>query len=262
MFRKKGLEKSLAVFVLAIGLILFYSWNFAANIFYIGIALILLGIFSVFVLSDLLVTWAMILGVVIATLILIFDVTYLPDNQVLFLLYIFPVSAWLTSRVNFYLHQRLGLVQDDSEDAAEAYEEMVQKVNQKQAPAFQALLVHWAHNHHFYQIHSREYKRMLKRILRLLNWDFQNVETVYYVSNGNFLVLVEDLDQEVKEYFQEKVREDLTMMHFENKKTDQKIQFQSGSLKLNAQNIDKFHNFDDALSNLERQLETDIIVEY
>lgn len=56
MFRKKGLEKSLAVFVLAIGLILFYSWNFAANIFYIGIALILLGIFSVFVLSDLLVT--------------------------------------------------------------------------------------------------------------------------------------------------------------------------------------------------------------
>ena len=59
MFRKKGLEKSLAVFVLAIGLILFYSWNFAANIFYIGIALILLGIFSVFVLSDLLVTWAM-----------------------------------------------------------------------------------------------------------------------------------------------------------------------------------------------------------
>ena len=200
--------------------------------------------------------------VVIATLILLFDVTYLPDNQVLFLLYVFPVSAWLTSRVNFYLHQRLGLVQDDSEDAAEAYEEMVQKVNQKQAPAFQALLVHWAHNHHFYQIHSREYKRMLKRILRLLNWDFQNVETVYYVSNGNFLVLVEDLDQEVKEYFQEKVREDLTMMHFENKKTDQKIQFQSGSLKLNAQNIDKFHNFDDALSNLERQLETDIIVEY
>ena len=86
MFRKKGLEKSLAVFVLAIGLILFYSWNFAANIFYIGIALILLGIFSVFVLSDLLVTWAMILGVVIATLILLFDVTYLPDNQVLFLL--------------------------------------------------------------------------------------------------------------------------------------------------------------------------------
>ena len=114
MFRKKGLEKSLAVFVLAIGLILFYSWNFAANIFYIGIALILLGIFSVFVLSDLLVTWAMILGVVIATLILLFDVTYLPDNQVLFLLYIFPVSAWLTSRVNFYLHQRLGLVQDDT----------------------------------------------------------------------------------------------------------------------------------------------------
>ena len=86
MFRKKGLEKSLAVFVLAIGLILFYSWNFAANIFYIGIALISLGIFSVFVLSDLLVTWAMILGVVIATLILLFDVTYLPDNQVLFLL--------------------------------------------------------------------------------------------------------------------------------------------------------------------------------
>ena len=75
MFRKKGLEKSLAVFVLTIGLILFYSWNFAANIFYIGIALILLGIFSVFVLSDLLVTWAMILGVVIATLILLFDVT-------------------------------------------------------------------------------------------------------------------------------------------------------------------------------------------
>ena len=103
---------------------------------------------------------------------------------------------------------------------------------------------------------------MLKRILRLLNWDFQNVETVYYVSNGNFLVLVEDLDQEVKEYFQEKVSDDLTIMNFDNKKTDQKIQFQSCSLKLNAQNIDKFHNFDDALSNLERQLETDIIVEY
>lgn len=261
MFRKKGLEKSLALLVTAIGLILLYSWFFASSVFYIAIALIVLGIFSVFVLSDLLVSWVMILGIVLATVILVYDVVYLRDQEVLLLLFTFPLSAWLASQVNFHLQRRLSLVQDKSEAAAAAYDELIQKLHLGETESFQALLIHWSHNRHFLQINSREYKRMLKQIFRLLKWSFRK-EALYYVSDGSFLVLTSQEDPDLKDYFRDHVRPDLLTMLFENKHSQQKIQFQSGQLKISEQNADKFHSVDQALSNLERQLETDIIVEY
>ncbi|KXT83222.1 hypothetical protein ACVRXQ_06500 [Streptococcus panodentis] len=262
MFRKRALEGSLLLLVLAAAAVLVYSWFFATSIFYVVAALILLGIFSVFVLSDLLVSWIMILGIVFTTVILIFDVAYLPDNDIFLLLYTFSVSAWLASRVNHYLHERFSLVQDDSEEAAADYDELVQKIHLQEQQSFQALLIHWTHNRHFFQINTHEYKRMLKQIHRLLKWSFQDGETLYYVSNGNFLVLTSRTEQNLRSHFQERVQADLITMHFKNKTSRSHIQFQSGYLEIDADNVDRFHRFEDALSNLERQLETDIIIEY
>ena len=42
----------------------------------------------------------------------------------------------------------------------------------------------------------------------------------------------------------------------------QSIQFQTGFLEINKNNLKKFDDYSELISNLNRQLETDIIVEY
>ena len=51
-------------------------------------------------------------------------------------------------------------------------------------------------------------------------------------------------------------------MTFTRGSSYQGIQFQSGYLVIDQKNSKKFDNYSELMSNLNRQLETDIIVEY
>ena len=145
MFRKRGLEKSSAILVLAIGAILAYSWFLAPSLLFIELALISLGVFSVFVLTDILVSWLIILGIACATVILISDVAYFTDIQVIFLMYTFSLIVWLAHRVNYYLHGRLSIVQDTGDQAQKDYTQLRETVHLQEEKVFQALLIHWSH---------------------------------------------------------------------------------------------------------------------
>lgn len=262
MFRKRGLEKSSAILVLAIGAILAYSWFLAPSLLFIELALISLGVFSVFVLTDILVSWLIILGIACATVILISDVAYFTDIQVIFLMYTFSLIVWLAHRVNYYLHGRLSIVQDTGDQAQKDYTQLRETVHLQEEKVFQALLIHWSHYLQFFQISPREYKWVLKQIRRILRRDFPEDSLVHYVSDGNFLILLSDEEVDLKEYFQERIKPQLLRIHFRNKQNHQKIQFQSAYLSINSKNKDKFAAYEDTMKNLERQLETDIIIEY
>ncbi|MDB8658288.1 hypothetical protein [Streptococcus anginosus] len=262
MYRKKELEWTIALLIIVILAIVGYSFYFASSIFYVEIILIVLAILSVFVLPDMLLTWLLIFSVVLATLFLVAGVVYIPANQRFLLLITFPVVLRIAKQVNIHRRTYLSIVKDYSEQAKELYESHLQAVRDGREESFQALLVHWAHNDYFQQIYPKEFRWMLVRLYATLKKCMQETGTVYYLSNGNFLILSSGEGQSLVELFQHSMLAKLLLLRFKTSKSVQEVQYKSGYLLIDSENYEKFSNVADFMKNLERQLETDIIVEY
>ena len=262
MYRKKELEWTIALLIIVILAIVGYSFYFASSIFYVEIILIVLAILSVFVLPDMLLTWLLIFSVVLATLFLVAGVVYIPANQRFLLLITFPLVLRIAKQVNIHRRTYLSIVKDYSEQAKELYESHLQAVRDGREESFQALLVHWAHNDYFQQIYPKEFRWMLVRLYATLKKCMQETGTVYYLSNGNFLILSSGEGQSLVELFQHSMLAKLLLLRFKTSKSVQEVQYKSGYLLIDSENYEKFSNVADFMKNLERQLETDIIVEY
>ena len=262
MYRKKELEWTIALLIIVILAIVGYSFYFASSIFYVEIILIVLAILSVFVLPDMLLTWLLIFSVVLATLFLVAGVVYIPANQRFLLLITFPLVLRIAKQVNIHRRTYLSIVKDYSEQAKELYESHLQAVRDGREESFQALLVHWAHNDYFQQIYPKEFRWMLVRLYTTLKKCMQETGTVYYLSNGNFLILSSGEGQSLVELFQHSILAKLSLLRFKTSKSVHEVQYKSGYLLIDSENCEKFLNFDDFVKNLDRQLETDIIVEY
>ena len=262
MYRKKELEWTIALLIIVILAIVGYSFYFASSIFHVEIILIVLAILSVFVLPDMLLTWLLIFSVVLATLFLVAGVVYIPANQRFLLLITFPVVLRIAKQVNIHRRTYLSIVKDYSEQAKELYESHLQAVRDGREESFQALLVHWAHNDYFQQIYPKEFRWMLVRLYATLKKCMQETGTVYYLSNGNFLILSSGEGQSLVELFQHSMLAKLLLLRFKTSKSVQEVQYKSGYLLIDSENYEKFSDVDDFMKNLERQLETDIIVEY
>lgn len=262
MYRKKELEWTIALLIIVILAIVGYSFYFASSIFHVEIILIALAILSVFVLPDMLLTWLLIFSVVLATLFLVAGVVYIPANQRFLLLITFPLVLRIAKQVNIHRRTYLSIVRDYSEQAKELYESHLQAVRDGREESFQALLVHWAHNDYFQQIYPKEFRWMLVRLYATLKKCMQETGTVYYLSNGNFLILSSGEGQSLVELFQHSMLAKLLLLRFKTSKSVQEVQYKSGYLLIDSENYEKFSDVDDFMKNLERQLETDIIVEY
>lgn len=262
MYRKKELEWTIALLIIVILAIVGYSFYFASSIFHVEIILIALAILSVFVLPDMLLTWLLIFSVVLATLFLVAGVVYIPANQRFLLLITFPLVLRIAKQVNIHRRTYLSIVKDYSEQAKELYESHLQAVRDGREENFQALLVHWAHNDYFQQIYPKEFRWMLVRLYATLKKCMQETGTVYYLSNGNFLILSSGEGQSLVELFQHSMLAKLLLLRFKTSKSVQEVQYKSGYLLIDSENYEKFSDVDDFMKNLERQLETDIIVEY
>ena len=262
MYRKKELEWTIALLIIVILAIVGYSFYFASSIFYVEIILIVLAILSVFVLPDMLLTWLLIFSVVLATLFLVAGVVYIPANQRFLLLITFPVVLRIAKQVNIHRRTYLSIVKDHTEQVREMYQHHLQAIQDGREESFQALLVHWAHNDYFQQIYPKEFRWMLVRLYATLKKCMQETGTVYYLSNGNFLILSLGEGQSLVELFQHSMLAKLLLLRFKTSKSVQEVQYKSGYLLIDSENCEKFLNFDDFVKNLDRQLETDIIVEY
>ena len=262
MYRKKELEWTIALLIIVILAIVGYSFYFASSIFYVEIILIVLAILSVFVLPDMLLTWLLIFSVVLATLFLVAGVVYIPANQRFLLLITFPVVLRIAKQVNIHRRTYLSIVKDHTEQVREMYQHHLQAIQDGREESLQALLVHWAHNDYFQQIYPKEFRWMLVRIYVTLKKCMQGTGAVYYLSNGNFLILCSGEAQSPAEIFRHNMLAKLSLLRFKTSKSVHKVQYKSGYLLIDSENYEKFSDVDDFMKNLERQLETDIIVEY
>ena len=262
MYRKRELGWSIFLLIAVVAAIMGYCLYFANHLLIAEMTLMLLAVLSIFVLTDMLLAWALIFGVAIATVVLNAGVVYIPMHQLVLLFVTFPLVLALAKFVNTQRRLYLSIIKDDRKSAREVYDSYWQALQDGREKSFQAMMVHWAHNEHFLHVYPKEYRRMLVRMYVVLTKSVQDAGAVFYLSKGNFLILSPQEGETLQEIYRDKTLLRLLALRFNNVRSIQKVQFKSGYLKIDLKNSEKFQHFDEVTKNLERQLETDIIVEY
>jgi len=224
------------------------------QIFFLALAL-----FAVLVLSDLLLTWTLILAFGFGLIVLVAGVVYIPIIQLVFLLISFPLLIGILLKVRYYFFKVASKVQEQEDEARADYQVMV---TEQSDVTVQSLLIHWAHEDLFFQIKPKEHNQMLSRIQEVIAQELSYNDRLYYVSDGNFLVLSSTNQHSLKELYYNGLQEKLSSLVFHGEDGNQGIQFQTGYLVINSDNKDKYQDYADVASHLKRQLETDVIVEY
>ena len=240
-------------------ILLVFCFLYARAIILEQILFLSLALFAVLVLSDLLLTWTLILAFGFGLIVLVTGVVYIPIIQLVFLLISFPLLIGILLKVRYYFFKVASKVQEQEDAARADYQAMI---TEQSDFTVQSLLIHWAHEDLFFQIKPREYNQMLSRIQKVIAQGLSYNDKLYYVSDGNFLVLSNSSQDSLKQLYLNGLQEKLGSLVFHGEDGNQGIQFQTGYLMINSDNKDKYQDYSDIASHLKRQLETDVIVEY
>ena len=239
-------------------LFLLVFWLYARQLLLEQILFFFLALFAALVLSDLLLTWTILLSFGLGIIFLVLGIVYIPSLQVFIFLFSFPVLIGILIKIRYYLFKMVSQVQDQEEEAALEYESMLSSKSEE----IQTLLIHWSHEDLFFQIKPKEYNRMLSRIQDVISQSLMYNDKLFYISEGNFLVISDSNQHSLKEIYFNDLKEKLEELVFHGEDGNQGIQFQTGYLIVDSENREKNKHYSDLTSHLKRQLETDVIVEY
>lgn len=238
--------------------LLVFCWFYARQLLLEQILFFFLALFAALVLSDLLLTWTILLSFGLGIIFLVLGIVYIPSLQVFIFLFSFPVLIGILIKIRYYLFKMVSQVQDQEEEAALEYESMLSSKSEE----IQTLLIHWSHEDLFFQIKPKEYNRMLSRIQDVISQSMMYNDKLFYISEGNFLVISDSNQHSLKEIYFNDLKEKLEELVFHGEDGNQGIQFQTGYLIVDSENREKNKHYSDLTSHLKRQLETDVIVEY
>ena len=238
--------------------LLVFCWLYARQLLLEQILFFFLALFAALVLSDLLLTWTILLSFGLGIIFLVLGIVYIPSLQVFIFLFSFPVLIGILIKIRYYLFKMASQVQDQEEEAALEYESMLSSKSEE----IQTLLIHWSHEDLFFQIKPKEYNRMLSRIQDVISQSLMYNDKLFYISEGNFLVISDSNQHSLKEIYFNDLKEKLEELVFHGEDGNQGIQFQTGYLIVDSENREKNKHYSDLTSHLKRQLETDVIVEY
>ena len=238
--------------------LLVFCWLYARQLLLEQILFFFLALFAALVLSDLLLTWTILLSFGLGIIFLVLGIVYIPSLQIFIFLFSFPVLIGILIKIRYYLFKMASQVQDQEEEAALEYESMLSSKSEE----IQTLLIHWSHEDLFFQIKPKEYNRMLSRIQDIISQSLMYNDKLFYISEGNFLVISDSNQHSLKEIYFNDLKEKLEELVFYGEDGNQGIQFQTGYLIVDSENRDKNKHYSDLTSHLKRQLETDVIVEY
>lgn len=238
--------------------LLVFCWLYARQLLLEQILFFFLALFAALVLSDLLLTWTILLSFGLGIIFLVLGIVYIPSLQVFIFLFSFPVLIGILIKIRYCLFKMVSQVQDQEEEADLEYESMLSSKSEE----IQTLLIHWSHEDLFFQIKPKEYNRMLSRIQDIISQSLMYNDKLFYISEGNFLVISDSNQHSLKEIYFNDLKEKLEELVFHGEDGNQGIQFQTGYLIVDSENREKNKYYSDLTSHLKRQLETDVIVEY
>ena len=148
------------------------------------------------VLSDLLLTWTLILAFGFGLIVLVCGCGLYPDHSTGLLLISFPLLIGILLKVRYYFFKVASKVQEQEDEARADYQAMV---TEQSDVTVQSLLIHWAHEDLFFQIKPKEHNQMLSSIQEVIAQELSYNDKLYYVSDGNFLVLSSKSQHSLKE---------------------------------------------------------------
>lgn len=238
--------------------LLVFCWFYARQLLLEQILFFFLALFAALVLSDLLLTWTILLSFGLGIIFLVLGIVYIPSLQIFIFLFSFPVLIGILIKIRYYLFKMVSQVQDQEEEATLEYESMLSSKSEE----IQTLLIHWSHEDLFFQIKPKEYNRMLSQIQDVISQSLMYNDKLFYISEGNFLVISDSNQHSLKEIYFNDLKEKLEELVFHGEDGNQGIQFQTGYLIVDSENREKNKHYSDLTSHLKRQLETDVIVEY
>ena len=118
--------------------------------------------------------------------------------------------------------------------------------------------IHWSHNRQIRQFHKRAYNEMLREIAKVLKTDRLPSESLYYIGCGTFLIISFNLTKQTYDHRNALTRQDLQQL----KIGQATPQFKWGTKYINKDNAAKFPELKEIIRHIDRDMETDLIVEY
>lgn len=240
--------------------------------------MIILGVLVGVLIPNIIITWLIIGLTTIGSAILLLGYIVMDNSLKLALLAAFPVTAGLAYFCR-YLVGDWGWIdrnREEIESYATYYDQVVKlrtgynatKIYQKEVQFIikeqvadlwiDVTAIHWVHNEQIKQFHYDDYAKALDQIASVLKRKRLPSEVLYYLNDGTFLILSYHLPDITFAYQNQITRQGLDELRINNTKP----QFKWGHLKVDDLNVTSFKELDAVLRHIEREMETDIVVEY
>jgi len=239
-----------------------YCYQFNPEYFMFESILLVLGIGAVCFLSELLITWMIILSFALSIFILVSGVVYISLQDTLVLIFSFPLLLGILSKIKSIFYKYISSVQIEERKARKSYQAVLKEIKLNENKFINALLIHYSHEEQFFELDPREYNHLITSIYLKISKQLNRFEKIFYVADGSFLILSKNDSRNLNDFYKNSLERQLKGITFDWGNNHQSIQFQTGFLEINKNNLKKFDDYSELISNLNRQLETDIIVEY
>lgn len=258
-------------------LAVFQVRDYSANIINGLILILVLAVLVGLLLPSMLVSWLIILLTTIATGFLMLGYVVIPTEAKVFLFLAFPIEAGLLTfirryvlawgfisknkqGIRNYLERYNGdLKMQTGYTADKVYRKVIRNIKDrpKMHLWMHVSVLRWANHGQFEELHPTEHAQFLEKLADVLKHKRLAAEELFYLGDAKFLIISPELrDDIIKQINQE--------MIMELKKVQDEI---PGGLKWTSQRVDetnaeRFSDPDVIEKHLDRELETDLIVEY
>lgn len=281
MIRRHIVEFGLTILFLMEALIAVLMWwagNYSTTVATAMLILVLLGTAAGTLIPNILLTW-LIIGlstIGIAILMMGYVVMTIPIN--IGLLLAFPVCASLSTlrrsilsgwgwidrnraEINSYAEHYDQITKLQTKYNAQKIYKKAQRFvmeDQDDSQWLNTTAIHWSHNRQIRQFHKRAYNKMLRKIAKVLKDDRLPSESLYYIGYGTFLIISFNLTKQTYDHRNALTRQDLQQL----KICQATPQFKWGTKYINKDNAAKFPELKEIIRHIDRDMETDLIVEY
>lgn len=240
--------------------------------------LIMLGILVGAVIPNILITWLAIGTTTIGAAILLLGYVVMDNWLKLLLLATFPIMASAVALARFILGNWGWLDRNraDIDSWAAHYDKMIKLQTEYNASKYyqkvarfitkevtadlcvDVLAIHWAHSSQLRQFNEDDYLANLRQIAKVLKDERFPSEQLYYVGGATFLIISLDVSPTTYEFKNSAMMRDLRQLTLDGTT----LQFQCGHLQVDRRNVLVYPNLDRVLRHVEREMETDLVVEY
>lgn len=269
---------ALSVMITFIIVMMWWAGQYSSFLTTAMTVMIVLGLIVGSLIPNIVLTWLIIGLSTIGSAILLLGYIVMDNSLKLMLLAAFPLTAaiayfsryiigewgWIDHNrkeiESYVAHYDQVVKLQTAYNANKIYQKEIQFIIKEQIADLwiDVTAIHWVHHQQIRQFHRDDYHQALIQIAGVLKKRRLPSEAIYFLGDGTFLILSYHLPDITFAYQNQSTRQGLTELQIDNTKP----QFKWGHLKVDDINATSFKNLGSVMRHLERDMETDIVVEY